>query len=218
MQITGMLQRLESGDRDALDDVIPMVYQELKKLAKAHVRREAMPVFEPTALVHEAFLRLARGRHPFYENRTHFYGIASRLMRQVLVETARSRARQKRGAAREMPLSEVRDRGLDPDRSVLAIEAALQQLERADPRESTTRSNAVFRRLNRRGVGRGAFHPRACGATRVTDSRGLAAQGDDCRPGLIEIGPQRPEASGPYFCPGLALFSLVGGTIPFSRM
>lgn len=136
MQITGMLQRLESGDRDALDDVIPLVYQELKKLAQAHVRREAMPVFEPTALVHEAFLRLARGRHPFYENRTHFYGIASRLMRQVLVETARSKARQKRSAAREMPLGEVRDRGLDPDRSLLAIEAALQQLERADPRKA----------------------------------------------------------------------------------
>jgi RNA polymerase sigma-70 factor, ECF subfamily len=136
MQITRMLQRLESGDREALDEVIPMVYQELKKLAVGHLRREAMPVFEPTALVHEAFLRLARGRHPLYENRTHFYGIASRLMRQVLVETARSKATQKRGAAREMPLSEAPARHSEPDRSVLAVDAALQQLERADPRKA----------------------------------------------------------------------------------
>jgi RNA polymerase sigma factor (TIGR02999 family) len=136
MQITRLLQRLEAGDRDAMHDVIPLVYEELKKLARAHLRHEAIPTFQTTALVHEAFVKLAKGRHPLYENRAHFYGIASRLMRQVLVETARSRATGKRDAAREMALADVPERELEPDRSVLAIDAALQQLEKADSRKA----------------------------------------------------------------------------------
>src|SRR6476660_8202972 len=123
MQITRLLQRLEAGDRDAMDDVIPLVYEELKKLARVHLRHEAFLTFETTALVHEAFLKLARGRHPSYENRAHFYGIASRLMRQVLVETARSRATVKRDAAREIALADLPDRGSQPNRSLLAIDA-----------------------------------------------------------------------------------------------
>jgi RNA polymerase sigma-70 factor (ECF subfamily) len=136
MQITRLLQRLETGDRDAMHDVIPLVYEELKKLARAHLRHEAIPAFQTTALVHEAFLKLARGRHPVYENRAHFYGIASRLMRQVLVETARSRAAGKRDAGREMALADVPERELEPDRSLLAIDDALHQLEKADPRKA----------------------------------------------------------------------------------
>ena len=135
MQITKLLQRLEAGDRSAMHDVIPLVYEELKKLARAHLRREAVVPFETTILVHEAFLRLATGRHPSYENRTHFYGIASRLMRQVLVETARSRATEKRDAAREVAVAKIPDRVAQADRSLLAVDAALQQLEKADPRK-----------------------------------------------------------------------------------
>ena len=135
MQITRLLQRLEAGDPDVMHEVIPLVYEELKKLARAHLRHEAVPSFETTALVHEAFLRLARGRHPLYENRAHFYGIASRLMRQVLVETARCRATGKRNA-RETALGDVPDRELEPDRSLLALDAALQQLEKGDPRKA----------------------------------------------------------------------------------
>src|SRR5712671_4367811 len=134
MQITTLLQRLQSGDRVALDAVIPLVYEELKKLARAHLRREtnAAPL-QTTALVHEAFLKLAGGRHPSYENRAHFFGIASRLMRQVLVDTARAKAAEKRSAAQEVALAEIPDRGARPDRSLMALEDALQQLERTDP-------------------------------------------------------------------------------------
>src|SRR5215475_6373724 len=97
MQITVLLQRLHTGDRAAMHDVIPLVYQELKKLARAHLRRELRAVpLQTTALVHEAFLKLAGSRHPAYENRAHFYGIASRLMRQVLVDTARAQSAAKR--------------------------------------------------------------------------------------------------------------------------
>ena len=87
MQITQLLMRLQGGDRDAMHAVIPLIYEELKKLARWHLRREVrLAPFETTVLVHEAFLKLAGGRHPAYENRTHFYGIVSRLMRQVLVD------------------------------------------------------------------------------------------------------------------------------------
>jgi RNA polymerase sigma-70 factor, ECF subfamily len=133
MQITQLLQRLEAGDRDAADAVIPLVYDELKKLARSHLRREARAVpLQTTALVHEAFLKLARGRHPSYENRAHFFGIASRLMRQVLVDTARARASEKRDAAKEVPLADIPDWGPQPDRSLLALDDALQLLESTD--------------------------------------------------------------------------------------
>ena len=133
MEITVLLQRLQEGDRDAMNSVIPLVYEELKKLARIHLRREVNAPLQTTALVHEAFLKLAGGRQPSYENRSHFYGIASKLMRQVLVDTARTRAAQKRGPAQEVALAELPDWGPRPDERVLAIEDALRRLEKADP-------------------------------------------------------------------------------------
>ena len=107
MEITELLQRVHAGDQKALDTVISLVYDELKKLAAGHLRREGrVRPLETTALVHEAFLRLAHGQHPSYENRSHFYGIASRLMRQILVDLARSRSRQKRSAMQEVQLAD----------------------------------------------------------------------------------------------------------------
>jgi RNA polymerase sigma-70 factor (ECF subfamily) len=115
MQMTELLHRVQAGDQEAMHSVIPLVYDELKKLARAHLRREmgAVPL-ETTALVHEAYLRLAKSRHPSYENRAHFYGIASRLMRQVLVDAARSRATEKRGAGQEIALANLPDWGPAP--------------------------------------------------------------------------------------------------------
>ena len=134
MQITELLQRVHSGDRQALDIVMPLVYDELKKLAAGHLRRvgRARPL-ETTALVHEAFLRLAHGEHPSYENRTHFYGIASRLMRQVLVDLARARSREKRSAMQEVALAQIPDFGHQPDDSLLTMNEALDRLAQTDP-------------------------------------------------------------------------------------
>src|SRR5689334_23352060 len=121
MDITQLLHRLQAGDDHAMHDVIPLVYEELKSLARAHLRREMAGVpLQTTALVHETFLKLAGGRHASYENRAHFYGIASRLMRQVLVDTARARAAEKRTGL-EVPLTELADWGSQPNRSLLAI-------------------------------------------------------------------------------------------------
>jgi len=134
MQITQQLQRWQSGDRDAMHEVMPMVYAELKKLAKAHLRREFRAVaLQTTALVHEAFLKLAGSRHPSYENRVHFYGIASRLMRQVLVDTARAQAAAKRGDGREFAMGELPEWAPQPERPLLVMEDALRGLEKEDP-------------------------------------------------------------------------------------
>jgi RNA polymerase sigma factor (TIGR02999 family) len=136
MQLTKLLQDMASGDQDAMHELIPLVYEELKKLARIQLRREAVPRLETTALVHEAFVKLAKGRHPSYESRAHFYGIVLRLIRQVLVETARSRATAKRDAAQEVALANLPDTGHRPEQSVLAIDAALQELENVDPQKA----------------------------------------------------------------------------------
>jgi RNA polymerase sigma factor (TIGR02999 family) len=133
MDITALLQELRDGDRGALNRVIPLVYQELKRLARAHLRREWNTPLQTTALVHEAFLRLAGGRHPSYENRAHFYGIVSRVMRQILVDNARARAAGKRRADQEVALAELPDWGPQPSRPLLAMEDALLELEQTDP-------------------------------------------------------------------------------------
>jgi RNA polymerase sigma factor (TIGR02999 family) len=133
MEITELLQRVHHGDEQALHAVIPLVYDELKKLAAAHLRREAggRPL-ETTALVHEAFLRLTSRQQPDYENRAHFFGIASRLMRQILVDLARARAAGKRNAM-EVPLTDIPDLGHQPDESLLALDDALDRLKGGDP-------------------------------------------------------------------------------------
>ncbi len=135
MHMTEILQRLQDGDRAAMHALIPLVYEELKRLARAHLRREARAIpLQTTALVHEAFLKMSGSRHPSYENRAHFYGIASRLMRQVLVDTARARSAGKRGAP-EVALTDIPDWGPQPNRPVLALHDALQRLEKTDPQK-----------------------------------------------------------------------------------
>lgn len=134
MQLTQMLQALKAGDRNALNEVIPLVYDDLKKLARAQLRREQRAdAMETTVLVHEAFLKLTGSRHPFYGSRSHFFGVASRLMRQVLVDTARFRNAAKRDARKVVDLEEMDDFANTPNRSLLSMNHALEELEKMDP-------------------------------------------------------------------------------------
>jgi len=133
VDVTQLLQRASAGDSGAMNEVAPLVYSELKKLAASHLRREGSPgALQTTALVHEAFLRLAGSAQPNYENRSHFYGIASRLMRQVLVDFARVRSAQKRGPGQEIALADLGDFGKQPDRMLLTLDGALERLSRED--------------------------------------------------------------------------------------
>jgi RNA polymerase sigma factor (TIGR02999 family) len=137
MELTELLQRVRSGERDALDAVIPLVYQELKKLAASHLRREtSQEPLQTTAMVHETYLRLVGLQHPSYENRSHFYGIASRLMRQILVDAARARAAEQRSGGLEVTLTSIADLGDQPDEVLLGLDEALNELARFSPLKS----------------------------------------------------------------------------------
>ncbi len=135
MELTELLRRVQSGEREALDVVVPLVYGELKKLAAAHLSHKGRPEpLQTTELVHETFLRLAGSRHhPEYESRAHFYGVASRLMRQILVDAARARTAQKRHGGAEVPLADIPDLGRQSDANLLAMDEALEHLARTAP-------------------------------------------------------------------------------------
>ena len=111
MEVTELLRQAQAGDREALNQVIPLLYLELKKIAAYHLRREnGGDKLQTTALVHEAYMRLASA-NPAYENRSHFCGVASHVMRQVLVDQARARGAAKRGAGCEINMAELGDLG-----------------------------------------------------------------------------------------------------------
>jgi RNA polymerase sigma factor (TIGR02999 family) len=136
--VTRLLDAAAAGDRQAAADLLPLVYDELRKLAAAHMATE-LPghTLDATALVHEAYLRLASGGRETSEpwaNRGHFFAAAAEAMRRILVEAARRRKAAKRGGeARRVELDEhlaVADR---PDDDLLALDEALGELERHDP-------------------------------------------------------------------------------------
>jgi RNA polymerase sigma-70 factor, ECF subfamily len=134
MEITELLSRAHSGDSAALELVIPLVYDELKKLAASKLRHEPVGLtLQPTALVHEAFLRMASSSFPQCENRSHFYGLAARVMRQVLVDLARSRQANKRGFGRVVSLTPQVDIGDDTGEAFLALNEGLERLSSENP-------------------------------------------------------------------------------------
>src|SRR6266566_6912875 len=97
--VTHLLAQWANGDEGALADLTPLVYKELRRLAASYLRKERKShTLQPTALVHEAYLRLVGQKSPSWQNRSHFFGVASRLMRQILVDHARQRQAGKRTA------------------------------------------------------------------------------------------------------------------------
>ncbi len=135
MEVTDLLRRVHSGESDALQAVFPLVYDTLKKVAAGHLRRRphAGPL-EVTTLVHELFLRMVGREHPAYEDRAHFYRIASRMIRQLLVDTARNRNAQKRGVGLELQLEDIPEIGSSPaSDALLALNEALDRLAAEHP-------------------------------------------------------------------------------------
>ena len=134
-EITQLLHRIRQGDRAALDVLVPLVYGELHRLAANQMRRDRFSMtLQPTALINEAFLRVFGSSVPSFQDRSHFLGIVSRVMRQVLVDHARRRLAQKRGSGLQVSLKHVAE---GPGRSavdLLAIDDVLERLGREDPR------------------------------------------------------------------------------------
>jgi len=136
-EITELLSRVNYGDRGAFDQLIPLVYHELHRIAEGYVRRESQNwTMQPTALIHEAYLRLVDASGAGYQSRTHFFGIAARVMRQILVDHARARQAAKRGADMKVEYEQRFDVAPERDRIVLALDDALNTLARDDDRKA----------------------------------------------------------------------------------
>ena len=136
--VTALLVAWKDGSPEALEELTPIVYSELRRLARNHLRGERRDhSLQPTALTHEAFLRLFGTRKVEWQNRAHFFAVASQLMRRVLVEHARKRGAAKRGAgATRVTLGDVDAPTTSVDVDVIAVHDALDQLEAIDSRQS----------------------------------------------------------------------------------
>lgn len=134
--VTRLLRELGRGDPSAAEKLVPLVYGELRRLANYHLRRERPGhTLQPTALVHEAFLKMADQREADWKSRGQFIALASEVMRRILVDYARRRNRLKRGAGADgAPLDEVL---LSEEQSeeILALDIALDRLEKKEPRQ-----------------------------------------------------------------------------------
>ena len=134
--VSELLVRWRAGDREALEKLVPLVYKELREIAHYHLQRERPGhTLQSAALVHEAYLRLA-DRKPFEaDNRAHFLAVASRLMRQILVDYARSHAAAKRGADLRVELDAAMILPQERNAEVIALDAALKTLSEIDEQQ-----------------------------------------------------------------------------------
>jgi RNA polymerase sigma factor (TIGR02999 family) len=135
--VTSLLVRWNQGDHSVLEQLAPIIYDDLLRLARARLRREyGEHTLEPTALVHEAYLRLADQTNLHAENRAHFYAIAANTMRRVLIEHARKRMAQKRGGGVRVTLQTGMDVAEQRAPDVIVLDDALRRLAEIDERKS----------------------------------------------------------------------------------
>lgn len=137
-QITARLVAWSNGEQAALDEVMRAVYGELRRIADRYLRQEDPGhTLQPTALVHEAYLRLIDQTQVDWQNRAQFFGVAAQMMRRILVDHARSKHRDKRGGdAAKLPLDEAVNWLQERAANLLALDEALQSLAALDPRKS----------------------------------------------------------------------------------
>ena len=136
-QVTELLRHWRKGDEKALSDLVPLVYNELRRLAHYHLQMERPGhTLQSTALVHEAYLRLMGGQDVKFQNRAHFIALASRLMRQVLVDYARERHAAKRDGGCRIAFEFLELLPANGDAELLALDDALRELSRLDERQA----------------------------------------------------------------------------------
>ena len=136
-EVTKLLEAWSGGDRHALDRLVPLLYRELRRMAGDYLRRERPDhTLQPTALVHEAYLRLVRQTQIHSTTRAQFFAIAANLMRQILVNHAERHKAGKRGGGNKVTLEDPLALAGPPQLDLLALDRALNQLARLDPRQS----------------------------------------------------------------------------------
>lgn len=136
--LTQLLVKWSDGDTTALDEIIPLVYQELRRLANSYLQRERLDhTLQPTALVHEVYLRLSGQANADFQNRAQFFGLTAKIMRNVLVDHARAQKRAKRGGS-QIRLSLVKADRFDNQENIdlIALDDALTELAATNPQHS----------------------------------------------------------------------------------
>jgi len=134
-EVTMLLAEWAKGDQQALDALTPLVYKELRQLAASYLRKERQGhTLQPTALVHEAYLRLVEQKKPTWQIRSHFFGVAAHLMRQILVDHARRKQAGKRAGVK-VSLEETVSFRYERGRDLVALDSGLDALEKIDPRK-----------------------------------------------------------------------------------
>lgn len=136
--VTLLLSALTRGDEDAASKLIPVVYDELRRLAGSYMRRERVDhTLQATALVHEAYMKLVEQRSVNWQSRAHFFGVAAQLMRRILIDHARGHSRQKRGGEQQkVSLDEALIFSEQQAAELLAVDDSLNQLAKIDPRQA----------------------------------------------------------------------------------
>lgn len=135
--ITTLLAALKKGDKEAASKLIPIVYNELHRLAAGYMRRERSDhTLQATALVHEAYLKLVQQRSVDWQSRAHFFGVAAQVMRRILLDHARGHLREKRGGgARAVPIEEGLAFAPEQSLDLIKLDQALERLTKLDPRQ-----------------------------------------------------------------------------------
>ena len=136
-QVTELLVRWRGGDREALDSLLPLVYDELRRIARHYLQGERSGhTLQSTALVNEAYVRMVVQDFPQWQNRAHFFAVAAQLMRQILVDHARSHRASKRGGdVYKVTLDEAEEQPLATDIDIVALDDALKNLAEMDPQQ-----------------------------------------------------------------------------------
>jgi RNA polymerase sigma factor (TIGR02999 family) len=137
-QVTRLLEEVRGGRREALDELLPVVYAELRRIAARYLRAERLGhTLQPTALVNEAYMRLVDQRNVEWQNRAHFYGVAAQVMRRILVDYARARRREKRGGAEvKVPLEDEVVGARERDVDLVRLDDAMDDLARLDAQQA----------------------------------------------------------------------------------
>jgi len=136
--VTQLLIDWGKGDKEALDKLVPLVYEELRRQAARYLRHERVGhTLQTTALIHEAYVRLVDQRNVHWQNRAHFFGIAAQMMRRILVDHARSKKRAKRGGSDiRISFTEASLKTPDRDLDIVALDEALERLAQIDEQQS----------------------------------------------------------------------------------
>ena len=148
--VTQVLEQLAEGDKRAADKLLPLVYDEFRALARHYLAQErANHTLQPTALVHEAYMKLVDQTRVDWQGKSHFFAVAAQAMRRILVDHARSRQRDKRGGGRaRVVLDEAVALSPQKDEDVLALDEALEKLSGLDPRQAKVVDLRFFGGMN----------------------------------------------------------------------